>query len=253
MDASRPFIFIVTVSFMFGMNVSADSKSCKGITKDTNCTWELVFHAPSGNGEDVLKAWTTKHSNCDIISGDCPCSINNGCLPFNAQLEKYRSTTKTLRSPYIDFWSCLDIAKIKFELDTFGETVAFIEFDGRNTDDLNWFHNSRILNTSWTDMLKAGTFNVFSINKENKYGRNFFINRSCGGCDADTGWFSITDVSGTKPCDWERVINETYPQFLYSKNGKVTKWSDKNYGTAHVLNIYIQRGSSSATANADLQ
>ena len=64
--------------------------------------------------------------------------------------------------------------------------------------------------------------------RENKYGRNFFINRSYGGCDADTGWFSITDVSGTKPCDWERVINETYPQFLYSKNGKVTKWSDKS-------------------------
>ncbi|XP_078326307.1 uncharacterized protein LOC111123269 [Crassostrea virginica] len=203
MDASRPFIFIVTVSFMFGMNVSADSKSCKG-------TWELVFHAPSGNGEDVLKAWTTKHSNCDIIS-------------------------------------------VKFQLDTFGETVAFIEFDGRNTDDMNWFHNSRILNSSWTDMQKAGSFNVFSINKENQYGRNFFINRSYAGCGADTGWFVVNDVSGSKPCDWEKVINETYPQFLYSKNGKVTKWDAKDYGTAHVLNIYIQRGSSSATANADLQ
>ena len=43
--------------------------------------------------------------------------------------------------------------------------MAFIEFDGRNTDDMNWFHNSRILNSSWTDMQKAGTFNVFSINK----------------------------------------------------------------------------------------
>ena len=157
--------------------------------------------------------------------------------------------------------------------------MAFIEFDGRNTDDMNWFHNSRILNSSWTDMQKAGTFNVFSINKlvlsnlftlflfafqyrlkcspklcifwndyviitflwlcfrENQYGRNFFINRSYGGCGADTGWFVVNDVSGSKPCDWEKVINETYPQFLYGKNGKVTKWGAK--GKLHIIVIGV--------------
>ena len=63
--------------------------------------------------------------------------------------------------------------------------------------------------------------------RENKNGRNFFINKSYAGCGADTGWFVVTDVSGSKPCDWEKVINETYPQFLYGKYGKVTKWGAK--------------------------
>ena len=74
--------------------------------------WELVFHAPSGNGEDVLKAWKAKHNNCDIVSGKCPCSITNGCLPYKARMETFRSSKKVLRSPYIDYWNCLNIQKV---------------------------------------------------------------------------------------------------------------------------------------------
>lgn len=76
-------------------------------------TWELFFHAPSGNGEEVLKAWKTIHDNCDIISGICLCSMKNGCLPLNARMEKYKRNMKTLRSPYIDYWNCLNIKKVK--------------------------------------------------------------------------------------------------------------------------------------------
>lgn len=74
--------------------------------------WALLFHAPSGNGEKVLQAWKTTHNNCDIISGNCPCSISNGCLPPQARLETYKSTHKVLRSPYIDYWDCLNIKKV---------------------------------------------------------------------------------------------------------------------------------------------
>lgn len=76
--------------------------------------WALLFHAPSGNGEKVLQAWKTTHNNCDIVSGNCPCSISNGCLPPQARLETYKSTTKVLQSPYtsIDHRDCLNINKV---------------------------------------------------------------------------------------------------------------------------------------------
>ena len=74
--------------------------------------WELVFHAPSGNGENVLKAWKTKHNSCDIVSGKCQCSVKNGCLPYGAKLEKSGPTRRILRSPYLDYWNFLNIKKV---------------------------------------------------------------------------------------------------------------------------------------------
>lgn len=57
------------------------------------------------------------------------------------------------------------VLQVKFELNVQGDTVAFIEFDGRNSNYLNWFHNSRILKSSWNDMHKSQTYNFFSIDK----------------------------------------------------------------------------------------
>ncbi|XP_022321224.1 uncharacterized protein LOC111123273 isoform X1 [Crassostrea virginica] len=201
--------------------------------------WELVFHAPSGNGENVLKAWKTKHTNCDIVSGKCPCSITNGCLPYKARMETFRSSKRVLRSPYIDYWNCLNIQKVKLELNSGGKTLAFIEFNGRGSNYLNWFHNSRISRTSWTDMKRNGRYNYFSIDKETRYSRHFFINMKYGGCPEDAGWFVVADVINSKPCPWEKF--KKYPQFLYTKNRKVGKWSNMKYGRAEFLNIYIKR------------
>lgn len=227
-------VFCVTFILfaVFGSEVSTESNPCKG-------KWELFFHAPSGNGEEVLKAWKTRHNNCDIISGICPCSMKNGCLPLNARMEKYKRNMKTLRSPYIDYWNCLNIKKVKIELNTQGKTMAFIEFDGRGSNYLNWFHNSRIIKTSWTDMQKSGSYNFFSIDKETSYSRKFFINKNYGGCAKDAGWLVVTDINGSKPCTWEQ--QKPYPQFLYAKEGKMTIWNDMKFGKADVLNIYVQR------------
>lgn len=233
------FVFCMTCFsiVLFGLGVSTDTHSCKG-------DWELFFHAPSGNGEEVLKAWKTRHNNCDIISGICPCLIKNGCLPPKARLETFVSTKKILRSPYIDYWNCLNIKKIKIELNTQGETMAFIEFNGQNSDYLNWFHNSRIVNTSWTDMQKSGSYNFFSIDKETRFSRKFFINKNYGGCAKDAGWLVVNDINGSKPCKWEK--QKPYPQFLYGKQKKITKWNDMSkmctlvlFVSKHLCNKYF--------------
>nr|XP_034318179.1 uncharacterized protein LOC105337979 isoform X1 [Crassostrea gigas] len=218
------FVFCVTFILfaVFGSEVSTETDPCKE-------KWELFFHAPSGNGEEVLKAWKTRHNNCDILSGICPCSVKNGCLPLRARIEKYKTNMKTLRSPYIDYWNCLNIKKVKIELNTEGKTVAFIEFDGRGSNSLNWFHNSRIIKTSWTDMQKSGSYNVFSIDKVTRAGRHFYINKKYNGCPGDEGWLVVTDTNGSKPCTWEQ--QKPYPQFMYGMQGKQTIWNDMKFGT----------------------
>ena len=55
--------------------------------------------------------------------------------------------------------------QVKLELNSGGKTLAFIEFNGRGSNYLNWFHKSRVFNTSWTDMKKNGRYNVFAIDK----------------------------------------------------------------------------------------
>ncbi|XP_061184335.1 uncharacterized protein LOC133192328 [Saccostrea echinata] len=225
-------IHILIVILLIG--ITDGSKACKG-------DWQLVFHAVSGNGESVLDTWKTKNTKCDMFSKNCPCSTTNGCLPQNLRLETLGVVPrKILRSPLIDYWDCLDVHQVKLELSTRGKTVAYIEFNGRGSNYMNWFHNSRILKTSWTDMKKSGTYNFFSIDKETRYSRKFFINQKYGGCHVDSGWFVVSDVKGRKPCEWEK--QKPYPQFLYSRYRKITKWGDKKYGKADVLNIYIRRG-----------
>eukprot|EP00105_Crassostrea_gigas_P001780 XP_011414077.1 PREDICTED: uncharacterized protein LOC105318574 [Crassostrea gigas] len=230
------YVFCVVVSLigMLDFALSVECNPCKE-------NWVLIFHATSGNGESVLNAWKARHNKCDIVSGICPCSISNGCLPPKAKLETFKPTTKTLRSPFIDYWDCLNINKVKFELNVQGDTVAFIEFDGRNSNFLNWFHNSRILNSSWTDVYKSQTYNFFSIDKETKFYRHFFINKSYGGCPQDFGWLAVKDSDNFSiACDWDK--HSTFPQFLYSRNGKITRWNNMEFGKAEVLNIYVQMG-----------
>lgn len=118
-DFSWKFRIRSTKSYQFYETSKSSSKSYNCIRSNLihKCNLKEIgnffFHAPSGNGEEVLKAWKTRHNNCDIISGICPCLIKNGCLPPKARLETFVSTKKILRSPYIDYWNCLNIKKVK--------------------------------------------------------------------------------------------------------------------------------------------
>jgi hypothetical protein len=44
-----------------------------------------------------------------------------------------------------------------------GETLAFLEFDGSGSSNRNWFSQSRLLQSSWSDLDKKTSLNYFSI------------------------------------------------------------------------------------------
>lgn len=58
------------------------------------------------------------------------------------------------------------------------------------------------------------------------FGRNFFINKNNGVCHVRSGWVVVKEKTNiTNLCEWDK--HTTYPQFLYSQHGKVTRWIAK--------------------------
>ena len=61
---------------------------------------------------------------------------------------------------------------------------------------------------------------------ESRLGRHFYISQQHAGCQKDTGWLVVSEAEKKKPCKWEK--QKPYPQFMYSRIGKATKWNDKS-------------------------
>lgn len=71
----------------------------------------------------------------------------------------------------------------------------------------------------------AFSFKVFTHFRESRYYRHFFINKNYGGCPRDLGWLAVKDSANFRgACGWDK--HNSYPQFLYGRNGKVTRWND---------------------------
>lgn len=66
--------------------------------------------------------------------------------------------------------------------------------------------------------------NEFTLFRESKHWRNFYINKIYAGCTGDSGWLVVKDANLSNPCAWEKQT--TYPQFLYSQQRQVSKWND---------------------------
>ena len=99
-----------------------------------------------------------------------------------------------------------------------------LTFNAKETDNQNWFRDSKLTNSSqWLD-IKEEAKNYFSISGDTTKKRHFFINRGyAGNCAGDTGWMVIAG----KECNWERGHQHKNP-ILYSKLSKYTKWEEKS-------------------------
>ncbi|KAK3106273.1 hypothetical protein FSP39_016496 [Pinctada imbricata] len=128
--------------------------------------WELIFHARAGNGEKVMPAFYGTHSKCAANAG-VSCRIQDGCfqdaIDPSAVLLLKSEPKHHLRSSIIDHWVNANIKMVKVSLFKDGEEVAYIVFNAVGSTKDNWFHNTRILESSWCDVLTNGKYNIFSI------------------------------------------------------------------------------------------
>ncbi|KAL5007023.1 hypothetical protein ScPMuIL_015829 [Solemya velum] len=185
--------------------------------------WELVFRALQGNGESVFDAWKTESDNVKAFS--------EGCDKVYVHPGKHH-----FRSSLIDEWELLGIEQVKVELYKNKKIATYIVFNGTDSNMFNWFHQSRILTSSWSDLTVGATYNKFSI--EGDMTRRFFINKQYGGCPNDLGWMSLLDPGKGHGCDWD--TQDSYPAFLHSTDNTAVNWHLGTYDRADIMAIFIK-------------
>ncbi|VDI08308.1 Hypothetical predicted protein [Mytilus galloprovincialis] len=108
--------------------------------------WLPVFVAYSGNEKSVYTAWRNQTECYDLPT---PLAIAN--------------TTRHVRNPLIDSWSDAGIKKVKVQLVKNDVTVAWLIFNGGNTNTMNWFSKENLLNSSFNDLTTSSTTKFFGI------------------------------------------------------------------------------------------
>ena len=122
-----------------------------------------------------------------------------------------------------------------------------------STNISSWFASANLKSSTWTDMTAAGTYNFFSIAGDNLVGtggRRWLINKSYGGCPADTGWLDIT-FNGAEGCAWESQWSTLPPMgsntaaaalILYSNQTTAAGWQTltDNVALATAMAVYVQ-------------
>ncbi|MCI3311043.1 hypothetical protein MP969_25630 [Escherichia coli] len=133
-----------------------------------------------------------------------------------------------------------DFEKMKVAIYNDGLEVANIIFDGRNTGRDDWFTQSRIISSTFTD-LTSQPIQHFQISGDPATGREFYIGGSSSGCSG-TGWIM---VSTRDTCSYETGPN---PGFYYSSGNTIGNYQSGTQQSGDVFAIMGQGGSCSSGA-----
>ncbi|KAL8579575.1 hypothetical protein ACOMHN_025528 [Nucella lapillus] len=202
-------------------------------------SWILAFRATAGIGQPVNDAWThVGHHDDDPMTRDtlpCGCTTVNGSLPCD----------RHYRSRLLDAWPSGSIDQVRLVLYENGVEKEHVTFSGTGSDYLSWFSQSRIMESSWTDLKTATGLNFFSIAGYSECGSErselFFISQNYGGCDADAGWMTVTDDQAG--CQWDTVTSP--PAFIYSPSNHDMVWQGHGFHQADVMAVFVKLRSAS--------
>ncbi|XP_056022086.1 uncharacterized protein LOC125650831 [Ostrea edulis] len=196
--------------------------------------WDMVFKAVQGvvpPQGGIRQLWKSS----DTLNSDNPSAQtltrSPGLVYKSANVEKWQSIPGFF------------IESVKYAFFTNGKEVAYIIFDGRDTDKNGWYNDNRILYSRWTDIIgytKVGS----SIDGDNT--RRFCVWKEHGGCPNDKAWMAILDSSDSgQPCSWDKNV-QSRPYFLYSKKSTWAlcesggSWNSAEFPTAETAAIFIK-------------
>lgn len=155
--------------------------------------------------------------------------------PFDMQ----RSYDSHYRDPMVDHWELLNPSFVKLALYMQSMEVAYVVFDGQGSDQMDWFSRSRLVASSWSDLIAQNTYNFFSIEgghpDDDDYFRSFHINNEYEGCDGDIGHLAVLEHDAG--CDWDHQTS--YPQFIYSDMNGADRWNRLTYGRADYMAVHV--------------
>jgi len=197
----------------------------------TDDDWILAFRATKGIGQPVYESWVNHgHHDDDPMTRDtlpCGCSTVNGSLPCD----------RHYRSRLLDNWPSASIDQVRLVLYENGVEKEHVTFTGTGSDYLSWFSQSRIVDSSWTDLKGASALNFFSIKGDETVKRRFFISHLYGGCPGDMGWMTVKDQT-SDTCPWATVNH--VPAFLYSPTNHDQVWDGHGFREADVMAVFVR-------------
>ncbi|CAG2203932.1 unnamed protein product [Mytilus edulis] len=198
---TRLFLILVVVCVVV-QTVSSNKTAGMGKRKKARRIWFPVFVAFEGNGKSVYDAWRSQSE----------------CNPLPTSFATVGSQ-RHLRNSVVDDWNNTNIRMVKVEFFKNNQVVAWMTFNGRNTDKMNWFSKSNLAQSGFNDLGSRSTFNYFSIAGDHQ--RKFYVNQNYGGCAKDQGWMYVLDQD--RRCPYERI--GSIPMFLYTKNFTDRNWT----------------------------
>ncbi|XP_062597165.1 uncharacterized protein LOC134258633 [Saccostrea cucullata] len=170
--------------------IGFDGDNCQDKKRCDNCieyvknnSWILAFKAQSQTGinpVDVYKSVGIRHE------------VNRSYPLECTALKQIPGCFMPYRTGLIDDWEEINVNRVKFQVIIDDTNTQEVVFDGRTTDNINWFTASRILSSTWQDVTSDGQFNYFTLegHQENFVNRQFYISREHAGCPNDKGWFA---------------------------------------------------------------
>ncbi|XP_064638157.1 uncharacterized protein LOC135494240 [Lineus longissimus] len=186
--------------------------------------WITAFIGQAGIGKKVYTEWVG--------------------ASFTSVDSKYEPSCNChYKSELVEKWPTSGIQKVKMSVISSNAEVAYMSFNGKDTDKMSWFSAQHLLNSSWTD-LKGGPHNIFSIKGDDvtrnghPHGRRFFVNKGYGGCDRDYGWLMVLDTAGPSTDCYKAYEKPPIPGILYPASGTSTIW--KQAKRADSFKIYVQ-------------
>jgi hypothetical protein len=180
--------------------------------------WMQVYKYTSGTPTDAWTAWNGTGAN---TSDDSNMNPQDGGL---------------FVSPFIStIWSTIAPTQARVDVCDNGSITNFINFNSAGTTKIDWFTQARIQQTSFSG-ITGGTYNFFGIQGDNVSIRRWFINRTYGGCDIDTGYLCVVN-RGVGGCAWET------DNFNHVLSDEFTPGRPLTYSTVNLNRHYNRRGS----------
>ncbi|KAJ7327798.1 Saccharopine dehydrogenase [Desmophyllum pertusum] len=181
--------------------------------------WTMVFKAVSGVDRKVFDTYNSAHTSSEEVIA---------ALDITDEHHDHYKNRIVLN------WEDFGASEARVVVFKEGHPAMELKFNTAGSDKLNWFSLPRLVDSPWTD-IDTEPKNAFSI--QGLDGRNFFINKSYGGCNVDAGWLAVT--SPDTHCNWETRFLPRKNVVIYSKLSGKTTWSDYNFQAMAFLKIAL--------------
>ena len=194
-----------------------DSVCCENLRK---ADWTKVFsYQRTDRTYKIIKMYTRLHNHGTI----------NSCKVGIYQNETFFINWKNEQIRYINFTVISD-----------GVAVAYMLFNGLETTNKTWFSIGNLVQSSWSDLTKDSSVQVFSILGIDY--RRWFVAKQASenaSCTDDVVWFVVT-WNIIYRCRDEETNQLT--KIMYAKNGIASRFDDGGFGIADKFEIWIKNG-----------